>query len=146
MVYGIYPRCNEAEPSNPEGITYTTASEESMWLVPQLTAFHQSQAEKSIPLGNTFGFRQLREQRLEKCGLYPITLHFSRPLIGGRQATVVQSLVSTEALTRPSSPSRHCTLGNHFNPLGEIPEQLAAYSAHALSTALFMLGTHFAAG
>ena len=61
-----------------------------MWLVPQLTAFHQSQAEKSIPLGNTFGFRQLREQRLEKCGLYHITLHFSRPLIGGRQATVVQ--------------------------------------------------------
>ena len=76
--------------SNPEGIPYTTASEESMWLVPQLTAFHQSQAEKSIPLGNTFGFRQLREQRLEKCGLCPITLHFSRPLIGGRQATVVQ--------------------------------------------------------
>ena len=61
-----------------------------MWLEPQLTAFHQSHAEKSIPLGNTFGFRQLREQRLEKCGLCPITLHFSRPLIGGRQATVVQ--------------------------------------------------------
>ena len=60
-----------------------------MWLVPQLTAFHQSQAEKSIPLDNTFGFRQLREQRLEKCGLCSITLHFSRPLIGGRQATVV---------------------------------------------------------
>ena len=40
-----------------------------MWLVPQSTAFHQSHAEKSIPLGNTFGFRQLREQRLEKCGL-----------------------------------------------------------------------------
>ena len=33
--------CYEAEPSNPAGITYTTASEESMWLVPQLTAFHQ---------------------------------------------------------------------------------------------------------
>ena len=32
-----------------------------------------------------------------------------------------------------------------FSP-GDIPEQLAAYSAHALSTALFMLGTHFAAG
>ena len=45
---------------------------------------------ENIPLGNTFGFRQLREQRLEKCGLCPITLHFSRPLIGGRQATVVQ--------------------------------------------------------
>ena len=69
MVYGIYPRCYEAKPSNPKGIPYTTASEESMWLVPQLTAFHQSQAEKSIPLGNTFGFRQLREQRFEKCGL-----------------------------------------------------------------------------
>ena len=92
MVYGIYPRCYEAKPSNPKGIPYTTASEESMWLVPQLTAFHQSQAEKSIPLGNTFGFRQLREQRFEKCGLCPITLHFSRPLIGGRQATVVQYL------------------------------------------------------
>ena len=93
MVYGIYPRCYEAKPSNPEGIPYTTASEESMWLVPQLTAFHQSQAEKSIPLGSTFGFKQLREQRPEKCGLCPITLHFSRPLIGGRQATVVQILV-----------------------------------------------------
>ena len=91
MVYGIYPRCYEAEPSNPEGIPYTTASEESMWLVPQLTAFHQSQAEKSIPLCNTFGFGQLREQRPEKCGLCPITIHFSRPLIGGRQATVVQA-------------------------------------------------------
>ena len=90
MVYGIYPRCYEAEPSNPEGIPYTTTSEESMWLVPQLTAFHQSQAEKSIPLGNTFGFRQLREQRLKNRGLCPITLHFSRPLIGGRQVTVVQ--------------------------------------------------------
>ena len=33
-----------------------------------------------------------------------------------------------------------------FNPPGDIPEQLAAYSAHTLSTALFMLGTHFAAG
>ena len=89
MVYGIYPRCYEAEPSNPEGIPYTTSSEESVWLVPQLTAFHQSQAEKSIPLGNTFSFRQLREQRLEKCGLCPIALYFSRPLIGGRQSTVV---------------------------------------------------------
>ena len=69
MVYGIYPRCYEAKPSNPKGIPYTTASEDSMWLVPQLTAFHQSQAEKSIPLGNTFKFRQLREQRFEKCGL-----------------------------------------------------------------------------
>ena len=39
MVYGVYPRCYEAEPSNPEGIPYTTVSEESMWLVPQLTAF-----------------------------------------------------------------------------------------------------------
>ena len=58
----------------------------------------------------------------------------------------VNSLVYTEALTRPSSPSRHCTHGIHFNPPGDIPEQLAAYSAHSLSTALFMLGTHFAAG
>ena len=38
---------------------------------------------------------------------------------------------------------RSCT---HENPPGDIPEQLAAYSAHALSTALFLLGTHFAAG
>ena len=58
----------------------------------------------------------------------------------------VYTLVSTEVLTRPSSPSRHCTYRNHFNPPGDIPEQLAAYSAHTLSTALFMLGTHFAAG
>ena len=33
--------------------------------------------------------------------------------------------------TRPSSPSRHCTHWNHFNPPGNIPEQLAAYSVHA---------------
>ena len=104
MVYGIYPRCYEAKPSNPKGIPYTIASEESMWLVPQLTAFHQSQAEKSIPLGNTFGFRQLREQRFEKCGLCPISLHFSRPLIGGRQATVVQYFIYPEI----GSPSQVC--------------------------------------
>ena len=29
---------------------------------------------------------------------------------------------------------------------GDIPDKLAAYSAQALSTALLMLGTHFAAG
>ena len=98
-MYGIYPRCYEAKPSNPNGIPYTTASEESMWLVPQLTAFHQSQAEKSIPLGNTFGFRQLREQMFEKCGLCPITLHFSRAVIGGRQATVVQLCLIPYTLT-----------------------------------------------
>ena len=89
-------------------VTHTPQlSEESMWLVPQLTAFHQSQAEKSIPLGNTFGFRQLREQRFEKCGLSPITLHFSRPLIGGRQATVVQIYIRaalTEGDQLMSSP------------------------------------------
>ena len=33
-----------------------------------------------------------------------------------------------------------------FQSPGDIPEQLAADSAHTLSTALFMLGTHFAAG
>ena len=32
----------------------------------------------------------------------------------------VYSRVSTKALTRPSSPSRHCTHGNHFNPPGDI--------------------------
>ena len=104
MVYGIYPRCYEATPSNPKGIPYTTASEESMWLVPQLTAFHQSQSEKSIPLGNTFGFRQLREQRPEMCWVCPITLHFSRPLIGGRQATVVQKVKIF------NSPTLRCVL------------------------------------
>ena len=30
---------------------------------------------------------------------------------------------------------------NHFNPLRDIPEHLAAYSAEALSTSLLMLGT-----
>ena len=65
---GVTRRSYEAEPSNTEGIPYTISSEESMWLVPQLTAFHQSQAEKSIPLGNTFGFRQLREQGLKSVG------------------------------------------------------------------------------
>ena len=68
MVYGIYPRCYEAKPSNPEGIPYTTASEESMWLVPQLTAFNQSQAEKSIPMGNTIGLRQLENKGLKSVG------------------------------------------------------------------------------
>ena len=43
-----------------------------------------------VPLSNTFGFRLLREHRLEECRLCPITLHVSRPLIGGRQATMVQ--------------------------------------------------------
>ena len=59
MVYVVYPRCYEAEPSNPKGIIYTTASLGSMQLVPQLTAFHQSQTEKGlaehsclIPMGN----------------------------------------------------------------------------------------------
>ena len=33
-----------------------------------------------------------------------------------------------------------------FQSPREIPEQLAAYSEHALSTALLMLGTHFAVG
>ena len=33
-----------------------------------------------------------------------------------------------------------------FQSPGDIPEQLAAYSAQALSTALLMLGTHFAVG
>ena len=87
MVYGIYPRCYEAKPSNPEGIPYTTASEGSMWLIPQLTAFHQSQAEKSIPLGNTFGFRQLREQRPEKCGLCNIKNTRGRGLWGKTQVS-----------------------------------------------------------
>ena len=78
-----------------------------MWLVPQLTAFHQSQDEKSIPLGSTFGFRQLREQRLEKCGLCPITLHFSRPLIGRRQATVVQIYINVRKMTKRPTIQRH---------------------------------------
>ena len=51
---------------------------------------------------NSFGFRQLRERRLETGGLCPITLHFSRPLIGGRQATVVQLLFGLR-LQRTSS-------------------------------------------
>ena len=38
----------------------------------------------------------IKKQRLEKCGLSPITLHFSRPLIGGREATVVQARVPLE--------------------------------------------------
>ena len=54
----------------------------------------------------------------------------------------VYSLVSTEMFTRPSSRRTHVTHGNHFDPPRDIPEQLAAYSAQTLSTALFMLGTH----
>ena len=50
-------------------------------------------------------------------------------------------------LTRRSFPSSHCASGNHFNPPRDIPEQLAAYSAQALSTALLIvLDTHFSAG
>ena len=60
--------CYEAKPSNLKGIPYTTASEESMWLVPQLTAFHQSQAEKSIPLGDTFGLGSLENKGLKSVG------------------------------------------------------------------------------
>ena len=56
------------------------------------------------------------------------------------------SIVSTKAYTKLSSTSRPVQHGNHYNPPVKIPVQLAAYSAHALSTALFMLGTHFAAG
>ena len=63
-----------------------------MWLVPQLTAFHRPQATKSLaehssslPLGNTFGIRQLREQKVL---LMPYNLHTSKSVIGGRQATV----------------------------------------------------------
>ena len=56
-----------------------------IWLVEGKQLWYKSQIDQ-----DTFWFRQLREQRLEKCGLCPITLHFSRPLIGGRQATVVQ--------------------------------------------------------
>ena len=43
-------------------------------------------------------------------------------------------------------PQQACTHGNHFNAPRDIPEQLAAYSAQTLSTALSMLGSHFAAG
>ena len=103
-MYGIYPRCYEAEPSNPEGIPYTTASEESMWLVPQLTAFHQSQAEKSIPLGNTFGFRQLREQRLEKCGLCDRKNTRGRGLWGKTQVSARVRSTSGEPRVVPHKP------------------------------------------
>ena len=48
--------------------------------------------------------------------------------------------------TRPSFPSKHSTHINHFNPPSDIPEQLASYSAQALSTALLTLGTHFSDG
>ena len=34
----------------------------------------------------------------EKCGLCPITIHFSRPLIGGRLSTVVQDLLATHII------------------------------------------------
>ena len=64
-----------------------------MQLVPQLTAFLQPQATKSLgehssslPLGNTFGIRQLREQKVL---VMPYNLHTSKPVIGGRQATLV---------------------------------------------------------
>ena len=104
MVYGIYPRCYEAKASNPKGIPYTTASEESMWLVPQLTAFHQSQAEKSIPLGNTFGFRQLREQRFEKCGLCNGKNTRGRGLWGKTQVSARVRSTSGEPRVAPQKP------------------------------------------
>ena len=49
VVYAIYQRCYEAEPSITRGnITYTTASEYSMLFVPQLSAFQYSWAKKSL--------------------------------------------------------------------------------------------------
>ena len=122
MVYGIYPRCYEAEPSNPKGIPYTTASEESMWLVPQLTAFHQSQAEKSIPLGNTFGFRQLREQRLEKCGLCDRKNTRGRGLWGKTQVSARVRSTSGEPRVVPHNlgPEKFflsCSMASSLQPI-----------------------------
>ena len=78
MVYGIYPRYYEAEPSNPKGIPYTTASEESMWLVPQLTAFHQSQKRRAwqstlakYPWVTHFGLGSLENKGLKSVGYVP---------------------------------------------------------------------------
>ena len=75
MVYVIYPRCYEAEPSNPKGIAYTTASEGSMWLVPQLTAFHQSQPRKAwqsthakYPCVTPLGLGSLENKGLKRVG------------------------------------------------------------------------------
>ena len=61
-----------------------------------------------------------RQQNLMIHDQYPLPVYFSQPV--------------------------HSTHGNHFNPPRDIPEQLAAYSTQALSTALLMLGAHFAAG
>ena len=69
-----------------------------------------------------------------------------RIVTAGVRRYSVFGLVYNEMFTRPFFPSRHCTHGNHFNPPRDIPEQLAAYSTTALSTALSMLGTHFSAG
>ena len=122
MVYGIYPRCYEAKPSNPEGIPYTTASEESMWLVPQLTAFHQSQAEKSIPLGNTFGFRQLREQRPDKCGLCDRKNTRGRGLWGKTQVSARVRSTSVEPRVVPHNlgPEKFflsCSMASSLQPI-----------------------------
>ena len=69
--------------STHKGITYPKKSKGSLELVPQLTAFHQEDAMKSlaeqscsIHFGNTYVFRQLREQWLEKCGLFHIAHTF----------------------------------------------------------------------
>ena len=127
MVYGIYPRCYEAEPSNPEGIPYTTASEESMWLVPQLTAFHQSQAEKSIPLGNTFRFRQLRGQRLEKCGLCNRKNTRGRGLWGKTEVTARVRSTSGEPRVVPHKPRSRVVLSDSASQhLGYIPYTTAS--------------------
>ena len=56
---------------------------------------------------------------------------------------MVYSLVSTEMFTRPFFPSGPVHKETNFNPPRDIPEQLAAYSTHSLSTALLMLGENW---
>ena len=50
---------------------------------------------ESIPLVTPLVLGSLENKGLKKCGLCPITLHFSRPLIGGRHGTVVQIYIHT---------------------------------------------------
>ena len=72
--------------------------------------------------------------------------YFVPPYIRGIGIRLIVVL-SSEMFTRPYFPScEACIHGDHFNPPIDIPEQLAAYSSQARSTALLKLGTHFAAG
>ena len=81
MVYVIYPRCNGAEPSNPKVCVACTSAFHQAWL------FTLAQY---IPLGATFEVLAPWITVAQNVLVMPYNLHFSRPVVGRRQTTVVQ--------------------------------------------------------